>query len=130
MKNISINGRNRVTNLEREIELNNGAIVILKNGNDSNNVDSVYMVVSFRDNKNRYNGERTNKYCTLLNLDEGEFVFEERCSRKTTVRRVLNHLLNLGCTNYAYNQSIPVESYRNYDIEVYRSGEYTIDIAF
>ena len=127
MKNISINGKKRVIDLEREIELNNGAIVILKNGDD---VDNVYMVVSFRDNKNCYNGAPTAKYCTLLNLDTGAFAFEERASRKTTVRRVLNHILRLGCSDYSYNTSIPVETYGNYDIEVYRSGNYTIDISF
>ena len=126
MKNISINGKKRVTDLEREIELNNGALVVLKN---DNGIDSVYMVVSFRDNKNRYNGASTSKYCTLLNLDSGVYAFEERCSRKTTVRRVLNHLLNLGGCDYFDNLSIPVERYGSFDIEVYRSGEYTIDIS-
>lgn len=126
MKNISINGKKRGVDLERAIELNNGALVVLKN---YNGIDSVYMVVSFRDNKNRYNGERTEKYCTLLDLDDGKYAFEERCSRKTTVRRVLNHILRLGCDDYSYNSSIPVESYRNFDIEVYRSGEYKIDIS-
>lgn len=126
MKNISINGKKRSTDLERQIELNNGALVFLKN---DNGIDSVYMVVSFRDNKNRYNGDRTDKYCTLLNLDTGAFAFEERCSRKTTVRRVLNHILALGCADYSYNLSIPSERYNNFDIEVYRSGKYAIDIS-
>ncbi len=129
MKNISVNRKKIVVDLEREIVLNNGAIVVVKNGNDGN-IISVYMVVSFRDNKNRYEGDSTKNYCTLLNLDNGEFAFEERCSRKTTVRRVLNHILRLGCSDYSYNTSIPVERYGNFDIEVYRSGNYTIDISF
>ena len=126
MKNISINGKKSGVDLERAIELNNGSLVILKN---DNGIDSVYMVVSFRDNKNRYNGERTDKYCTLLNLDDGKYAFEERCSRKTTVRRVLNHLFNFGGNDYSYNLSIPIERYGSFDIEVYRSGNYTIDIS-
>ena len=128
MKNISVNRKKIGVDLEREIVLNNGAIVVVKNGNDGN-IISVYMVVSFRDNKNRYEGDSTKNYCTLLNLDNGEFAFEERCSRKTTVRRVLNHILRLGCANYEYNMSIPVGRYCNLDVEVYRPGNYSIDIS-
>ena len=126
MKNISINGKKSGVDLNRDIDLINGSLVILKN---DNGIDSVYMVVSFRDNKNRYNGERTETYCTLLNLDDGKYAFEERCSRKTTVKRVLNHLLRFGGCSYVENIAFPVERYGSFDIEVYRSGEYTIDIS-
>lgn len=88
------------------------------------------MVISFRDNKNRYNGDPTANHCTLLNLDNGIYPFEERCSRKTTVRRVLNHLLRLSCCNNEYNSTIPVQEYGNHDIEVLSPGSYKLDITF
>lgn len=83
MNNITINGIKTVANLEREITLNNGALVFQKN---KGVIVNVFMVVSFRDNKNVYGNQETAKYCTLVNLDNGKFPFEERCSRKTTVR--------------------------------------------
>lgn len=53
-------------NLDRKIKLNNGAIVIQKeNGEEV----GAYLVVSFRDGKNKYKGDRTSEYCTLINLD-------------------------------------------------------------
>lgn len=127
MKNITINGRNKVTELEKEVILNNGALVLTKKNGE---IIDVYMVVSFRDNKNQYNGAATAGYCTLVNMDNGTFAFEERCSRKTTVRRVLNHLLRLGCSSYAYNNSIPIEQYRNYDIEIVYKDTFTLDLKF
>ena len=127
MKNISINGIKKLDVLEKEISLNNGTLVLVKNNGE---IVNVFMVVSFRDNKNRYNGDPTAKYCSLVNLDNGTYAFEERCSRHTTVRRVLNHLLRLGCASYEYNASIPVKDYGNYDIEVLYGGNYKLDITF
>lgn len=124
MKNITINGFNKSVNLERAITLNNGALVLKKH--DDKIVD-VFMVVSFRDNKNRYNGADTGRYCTLVNLDNGVFPFEERCSRKTTVRRVLSHLLRLNdyvCSCCSDND------YGDYDIEVYAPNTYKLDVSF
>ena len=118
MNHITINGQNRKTNLEREIKLNNGSLVFLKNGNK---VNQVYMVVSFRDNKNRYNYSPTTAYCSLLNLDTGNYEFEERCSRNTTVRRLLNHLLMVG-------SDMSDEKYRDYDVEIHLKNNYRIDI--
>ena len=126
MKNITINGQKKTAQLEKELSLKNGALVLLKyNGV----VDRVYMVVSFRDNKDRYKGDNTAPYCSLVNLDDGNYAFEERCSRKTTVRRVLNHILDLGNRSYSYNLSIPVERYGQYDVEVKYSDEFKIDIS-
>ena len=127
MKNISINGVKQKEILEKEIDLRNGSLVLQK---DNGVIVNVFMVVSFRDNKNRYNGDPTAKYCTLLNLDNGTYPFEERCSRKTTVRRVLNHLLRLSCSSYEYNSTIPVQEYGNYDIEVLSPGSYKLDVTF
>ena len=126
MQNITINGQKKTAWLEKELYLKNGSLVLLKHNGV---VDRVYMVVSFRDNKNRYKGDDTAPYCTLVNLDNGVYVFEEYCSRKTTVRRVLNHILDLGNQNYSYNLSIPVERYGLYDVEVKYSDEYKIDIS-
>lgn len=124
MKNITINGIKKRADLERDITLNNGALVLKKYENE---IVEVFMVVSFRDNKNRYPGDDTGKYCTLVNLDNGLFPFEERCSRKTTVRRVLSHLLRLGdygCNRYS------IDVYDNYDIEVYAPNTYKLDVSF
>ena len=93
MKNIMIYRQKDNLNLDRKIKLNNGAIVIQKeNGEEV----GAYLVVSFRDGKNKYKGDRTSEYCTLINLDTGQFAFEERCSRNTTERRVLRHLTRSG----------------------------------
>ena len=123
MKNITINGIKKNINLNREITLNNGALVLQKH---DDKIVNVFMVVSFRDNKNRYGGADTAKYCTLVNLDNGVFPFEERCSRKTTVRRVLSHLLRLNdylghCTDKDYGE---------YDVEVYAPNTYNLDVSF
>lgn len=127
MTNISINGVKKLDILEKEIALTNGALVLWKNNGE---IINVYMVVSFRDNKNCYHGSPTGNYCSLINLDNGYLAFEERCSRKTTVKRVLNHLLKIGHNDYACNESIPVTRYGNYDIEIRKSGDYKLDITF
>lgn len=126
MKNITINGQKKTAQLEKELSLKNGSLVLLKHNGV---VDRVYMVVSFRDNKDRYKGDDTAPYCTLVNLDTGVYAFEERCSRKTTVRRVLNHILDLGNRSYSHNLSIPTERYGLYDVEVKYSEEFKIDIS-
>lgn len=127
MKNISINGAKQKEILEKEIDLRNGSLVLQKvNGV----IVNVFMVVSFRDNKNQYSGDPTAKYCTLLNLDNGVYAFEERCSRKTTVRRVLNHLLRIDYCSYEYNNTIPTQEYGGNDIEVLRPGYYKLDVIF
>ena len=117
MKHIFINGKN---NLEKEISLNNGSLVLQKNKGE---VINVFMVISFRDNKNRYVDNDTRAYCTLVNLDTGYNAFEERCSRNTTVRRVLNHLLSVGVVDRDYD-------YGNADIEVIPVGKYNLNVEF
>ena len=126
MKNITINGQKKTAQLEKELSLKNGSLVLLKH---TEKIVSVYMVASFRDNKNRYKGADTAPYCTLVNLDTGGYAFEEPCSRKTTVRRVLNHILRLGGSDYAYNANIPVEKYGEFDVEDKYPGEFSIDIS-
>ena len=93
MQNISIKGVCDCVDLDRNIKLTNGAVVVQK---ENNNVIGVYLVISFRDNKNKYGGDTTSTYCSLVNLDNGQLAFEERCSRTTTERRVLRHLTRAG----------------------------------
>ena len=56
MKNISIKGVCNCVDLDRNIKLTNGAIIIQK---ENDNVIGVYLVTSFRDNKNKYGGDNT-----------------------------------------------------------------------
>ena len=128
MKNITINGKGLEERYERSVKLKNGSIVLVKNG--AGDIDKALLVVSFRDNRNQYGGDPTGNYCSLVNLDNGYFMFEERCSRETTVRRVLNHLMRLGGTPRDYiDTDIAYNRYKNYDIEVVPVGDYKIDIA-
>ena len=126
MNNVSIKGMNPTVNLDKEIKLSNGSIIVVKEGDF---VYGIYLVISFRDNKGRYEGQGTGGYCSLINLDSGQFAFEERCSRKTMGRRVLNHILRLG-----YEMPYDPNSKKNdkiliaYDAEVYPVGEYKIEI--
>ena len=122
MNHITINGQKETDRLERELSLRNGALVLVKNAGA---IKSVFMVVSFRDNKGRYVDQDTAPYCTLVNLDSGYYAFEERCSRETTVRRVLNHILRLG-TCRRVDKDNP---YGLYDVEVKYLDEYKIDIS-
>lgn len=124
MKHITINGQKMTARLDKDLSLNNGALVLFKRGE----VEKAYMVVSFRDHKGDYKGDKTNPYCTLLDLDTGYFAFEERCSRTTTVRRVLNHLLRLR-DHFSYRDDIPDEAYGNWDVEVVTPGKFSIDIT-
>lgn len=87
------------------------------------------MVTSFRDNKNKYDGCNTTSYCSLVNLDNGSLVFEERCSRNTTVRRVLNHILRLGFSMpYNPNSKENDGQMKNYDIDYYGNGTYKLEV--
>lgn len=87
------------------------------------------MVVSFRDNKNKYNGSNTTSYCSLVNLDNGSLAFEERCSRSTTVRRVLNHVLHLGFSMpYNPNSKENDNQMKDYDIDYYGNGAYKLEV--
>jgi hypothetical protein len=124
MKHITINGQKMKNWLDRDLSLHNGDLVLSKRGG----VEKAYMVISFRDHKNCYKGDKTNTYCTLLDLDTGYFAFEERCSRTTTVRRVLSHLLRLR-DKFSYGDAIPDDAYGNWDVDIVSPGEYSIDIT-
>lgn len=126
MNNISIKGVCECTNLDRKINLSNGSIVIQK---EQEQVIGVYLVISFRDNKNKYNGDSTGSYCSLVDLDNGQLVFEERCSRATTERRVLRHLTRAGYS-YPYNPNSHDQDYKfqKMSVQVYYNGNYKIDL--
>lgn len=126
MNNIFIKGNTICPNLSRKIILNNGTLVIVKR---SDVVYGAYMAIPFRDNKNRYCGDNTSTYCSLVDLDNGQLAFEERCSRNTTVRRVLSHVFRLGC-KMPYDPDSRHNDYkiRDCDVEVYTNGTYKIGI--
>ena len=125
MKNIVIKGINNCSDLDRKINLSNGSIVIQK---DNDKVIGVYYIVSFRDNKNKYQ-ESTRSYCSLVNLDNGQMAFEERCSRVTTERRVLRHLTRAGFS-YPYDPNSHEQdwAFENMRIQVYPLGDYKLEL--
>lgn len=126
MNNISIKGVCKCADLDRRINLSNGSIVIQKYREQ---VIGVYLVVSFRDNKNKYNNDSTSSYCSLVNLDNGQLEFEERCSRATTERRVLRHLTRSGYS-YPYNPNSCDQDgkFSNMRVQVYQNGKYKVDL--
>lgn len=126
MQNISIKGVCDCVDLDRNIKLTNGAVVVQK---ENNNVIGVYLVISFRDNKNKYCGDSTSTYCSLVNLDNGQLAFEERCSRATTERRVLRHLTRAGFS-YPYNPNSHEQDSKFYNmrVQVYNNGNYKMNL--
>lgn len=126
MNNVFIKGQVPDLSLERKLNLHNGSLVIVK---QKDSVVGIYMVVSFRDNKNRYGSCNTTSYCSLVNLDNGSLAFEERCSRSTTVRRVLNHILRLGFSMpYNPNSKENDSQMKDYDIDYYGNGAYKLEV--
>lgn len=126
MQNVSIKGVCEYSDLDRKINLPNGAIIVQK---EKDQVIGVYLVVSFRDNKNKYHNDSTASYCSLVNLDNGKFEFEERCSRATSERRVLRHLTHAGYS-YPYNPDSNEQDnlFSNMRVQVYRNGNYKINL--
>lgn len=126
MNNISIKGICECADLDRKINLPNGAIIIQK---EKDKVIGVYLVVSFRDNKNKYGNDSTTSYCSLVNLDNGQFAFEERCSRATTERRILRHLTRAGYS-CPYNPNSRDQDYKfqNMRVQVYYNGNYKVNL--
>lgn len=126
MNNVFIKGQIPDLNLDRKLNLHNGSLIIVK---QRDTITGIYMVVSFRDNKNKYNGSNTTSYCSLVNLDNGSLAFEERCSCSTTVRRVLNHVLRLGFSMpYNPNSKENDNQMKDYDIDYYGNGAYKLEV--
>lgn len=128
MQNIKIKGMKTSPNFDRKIRLTNGSIIIQK---ENDIVIGVYMVISFRDNKNKYSGDSTTGYCTLLNLDSGKIAFEERCSRYTTERRVLRHLtFAKTTTGYPHKPRITYDDSKfcHMRLDIYNQGNYMFNL--
>lgn len=126
MNNVFIKGQIPDLNLDRKLNLHNGSLIIVK---QRDTITGIYMVVSFRDNKNKYNGSNTTSYCSLVNLDNGSLAFEERYSRSTAVRRVLNHVLRLGFSMpYNPNSKENDNQMKDYDIDYYGNGAYKLEV--
>lgn len=121
MNNITINGNDTKLRGETPFKLLNGSLVVHYNKNGK--VQSCFIVTSFRDSKNRYYGDATTSYCSLVDLDTGYLKFEERCSRTTTMARILSHL---NPSDYKGVEAVKEGQY----IEVYPVGEYKIDLSF
>ena len=119
MKNVVIDNRKTAVNGETPLLLSNGNLVLKYNA--MSEVVDAYIVTSFRDHENRYRGQPTSAYCSLVNLDTGYLAFEERCSRKTTINRVLSHLSpDYVGSNYLADNGCYVE--------VYPKGDYRISL--
>ena len=127
MQNIKVIKNEMIPDLDKSARLFDGSLVLIKY---KGFVTGALIVVPFRDHKNRYRGDDISRYCSLINLDDGKILFEQRCSRYTTVRRILNHVLKLGKNNYEYNQSIPAATYVGCDIEIIPNGKYEINISY
>ena len=122
MQNVTINSKTYKVDGETPVRLNNGSLVL--HYNKLGDVMGAYLVTSFRDHKGTLrNTEHTASYCSLINFDNGYLEFEERCSRATTMKRVLSHL-NPG--DYAGEQAVKDGQY----LEVYPVGKYKIDLSF
>lgn len=122
MKNVTINGKVYEVVGGKCLKLNNGCLVL--HFNKLGDVMGAYIVTSFRDQKNSLpNKESTANYCSLVDLDTGYLAFEERCSRNTTVARVLSHL---NQHDFEARQALKDGQY----VEVYNMGSYKIDLTF
>ena len=118
MKNVTINGNKFEVRGETPIRLNNGSLVV--HYNRLGDVLGAYIVTSYR-GANIVGG--TTHHCSFVSLEDGYLKFEERCSRNTTMARVLSHL-NHG--DYSGKQAVADGQY----VEVYACGNYKIDLAF
>ena len=119
MKNVTINNIIMGVDVKKSITLNNGSLVLHCNRSDK--VIGAYIVTSFRDSNGKYKGDMTTHYCSLVNLDNGYLAFEERCSRATTIERVLWHLNH---NDYRAKEAIREGQY----LEIYPVGEFKIDL--
>lgn len=115
MNHITIKNDTQVS-ASTPISLKNGNIVL--HFNRFGKIANCYMVISFRDVDGHYKGEfNCCAYCSLLNLDTGYIEFEERCSRDTTVQRVLSHLYQ-GKNAAQEGQYVKVYTHEEYNIQL------------
>ena len=127
MNNVTIVGRTTDNHLDEIVTLHNGTLIILNN--TQGYIQGAYVVTSFRNHNSQYEGVNFTSYCSLFDLDNGQFAFQERCSRNTTKRRVLRHLLRLGYTApYHPDCTDQDDKLIGFDIEVYDKGKYVFEI--
>lgn len=117
MKNVTVSFKDTKNTGETPVDLRNGSIVLWAKAGVTL---GIYLVTSFRSNNSTPNKENA-PYCSLVNLDTGYLSFEERCSRKTTVKRVLSHLRT---GDFGGETAIKMGEY----IEVYPQGSYDMEI--
>lgn len=115
-------GKEATRDLDKKVRLSNGYLIVHKK---AGKLEGVYMVTSYRYNHNRPKnsepGYQTTEMCTFINLESGKIQFEERCSRNTTVKRILSHL-NPGIYN------TEKEDYIGQELEVYKGTDYVLGI--
>lgn len=104
---------------DQDVVLNNGSLVLYFN--PQSGLIGAYIVTSFRDNDNRYKGDSTSEYCSFVDLNTGLLRFVERCSRNTTIRRIMSHLRQ---GDYFAKEGIK----EGYYIEVYDKGNYQVNL--
>lgn len=125
MNNITLN-KEETRSYDRTIKLNNGTLLV--HYNKLGTPVNVYLVTSFRNNKEKEQWKNTSNYCSCINLDNCQITFEEPCSRNTTELRLLRHLCrccdNAGMYNYHYNDERIDGSY----VIEYKLNDYHIDI--
>ena len=124
MRNVAINGKRVEKKVDTPVKLSNGSLVV--HYNKLGDVIGAYIVTSYRDQSGycKHNGKETSQYCSLVDLDTGYLKFEERCSRNTTMGRVLAHLVPNG--DFGGKDAVKDGQY----IEVYTGGNYKIDLSF
>ena len=123
--NITLNGTKALVDIPNgnlAIDLRNGSLVLHFSKNRKELLGA-YLVTSFRDSKGRYNGDNTQSYCSLIDMKTGYLKFEERCSRSTTMSRVLSHLSN---GDFEGKEAIK----RGEFIEAYNRSKYNMDFSF
>lgn len=126
MDNVKVKGIRECADLDRKVFLQNGAMVVQKEGGQA---IGVYLAIPFRDHKNRYPNGSTIAYCTLVDLDTGKLAFEERCSRATTERRVLRHLTRAGFScPYDPDSHGQDSKFSGMRVQVYESGCYRMEV--
>lgn len=121
MKNVTVNGKKWEVFGNKSVMLNNGDLVL--HYNRMGVCLGAYLVISFRDNENKYYGSNTQNYCSFVDLDSGKFKFEERCSRHSTIGRILSHLNR-------HNDKGESACKEGQYVKIYRRNSYQIDLNF
>lgn len=121
MQNVTINGKKYGMDGSTPLKLNNGSLVL--HYNRLGDVLGAYMVTSYRDDRGvcEHRGESTTGYCSLIDLDTGYIKFSERCSRTTTLARLLSHL---NPSDYEAKQALSDGQY----VKVHTVGTYKLDV--